>query len=100
MLKITSGAAELLSAARASSGAPEQFGVRFHVIETPAEGKSLAVDFVESPEPQDEVAEEEGLSVFVAREVAPVLADSTLDAEKQDGRNRLVLREGSGGVRH
>jgi Fe-S cluster assembly iron-binding protein IscA len=95
MLKITSGAAAVLSDARASSGAPEQFGVRFYVIETPAQGKALAFDFVESPEPQDEVAEEQGLPVYVAPELAPAVADSTLDAQQKDGRNELVLRPGS-----
>jgi Fe-S cluster assembly iron-binding protein IscA len=92
MLKITRGAAALLSDARASSGAPEQFGVRFYLIDSPAQGKALAFDFVEFPEPRDEVAEEEGLPVYVAPELAPVVADSTLDAQQEDGRNQLVFR--------
>lgn len=95
MLKITSGAAAVLSDARASRGAPEEFGVRFYVVDSPAQGKALAFDFVESPEPQDEIAEEHGLPVYVAPELAPAVADSTLDAEREGGRNQLVLRPGA-----
>lgn len=91
-LKITSGAAAVLSGARASSGLPEQFGVRFYLTDTPTHGKALAFDFVEFPEPRDEVAEEQGLPVYVAPDLAPVVADSTLDAQEKDGRNQLVFR--------
>lgn len=92
MLKITHDAAALLSTARASSGAPEQAGVRFYVVETPQQGKALAFDFVEAPEPQDEVDEQQGLSVYVAPELATAVGDSTLDTQQTDGRSKLVLR--------
>ena len=62
----------MVSDARASSGAPEEFGVRFYLIDSPAQGKALASDFVEFPEPRDQVAEEQGLPVYVAPELAPV----------------------------
>jgi Fe-S cluster assembly iron-binding protein IscA len=91
-MKITNNAAALLTDARASSGAPEDFGVRFYAVKTPAQGTGLAFDFVAAPEPQDEVGEQQGLPVYVARELASVVADSTLDAQESDGRDQLVLR--------
>jgi Fe-S cluster assembly iron-binding protein IscA len=92
MLKITNDAATMLSDARASRGAPEEFGVRFYVVETPTQSAALAFDFVEAPQPQDEVIERPGLPVYVAPELATVVADSTLDTQKTDGRDQLVLR--------
>jgi Fe-S cluster assembly iron-binding protein IscA len=98
MVKITEKAAALLSEARASSGAPQQFGVRFYVIaDSPAQGKSLGFEFVDSPEPRDEVDEQQGLPVYVAPELTTVAADGTVDARETDGRNQLVLRPASNG---
>ena len=92
MIKLTHDAAALLTDARAASGAPDQYGVRFYVVDTPQQGQALAFDFVERPEPQDEVADQEGLPVYVAPELSNIVHDSTLDAKKTDGRAQLVLR--------
>jgi Fe-S cluster assembly iron-binding protein IscA len=95
MLKITPAAATLLATARESSGKPEDFGVRFSLSEAGTSGPGSArirFDFVPNAEPQDEVAEESGLRVYVAPEVSAVVGDATLEAQKDDGSAQLVLR--------
>ena len=95
MLKITPEAATLLATARESSGKPENFGVRFSLSEgsAPAEDRArIRFDFVPNAEPQDEVAEESGLRVYVAPEVSAAVGDATVEAHKDDGSAQLVLR--------
>ena len=92
MIKITHDAAAVLTDARNASGLPEQYGVRFYLVPNPEKGQALGFDFVEHPEPQDEVADQEGLPVYVAQEVSSVVSGSTLDAKKTDGGAQLVLR--------
>ena len=95
MLKITPEAATLLASARETSGKPEDFGVRFSLGEAAAPGAASArirFDFVPKAEPQDEVAEESGLRVYVAPEVSAVVGDATVEAQKGDGSAQLVLR--------
>lgn len=95
MLKITPEAATLLATARELSGKPEDFGVRFSLSEVGAPGTvsaRVSVDFVPNAEPQDEVAEESGLQVYVAPEVSAVVGDATVEAQKGNGSTQLVLR--------
>lgn len=93
MLKVTHDAATLLASSRASSGHPETFGVRFFVTEVPGEGKAqLAFEFVPDPRPQDQVAEQEGLSVYVAPELSEALGEATIDAQEAGSGKQLILR--------
>lgn len=97
MITLTHDAAEALTNARAASGASDRCGVRFFAVQTPEEGQALAFDFVERPEPQDEVAEQEGMPVFVDPTLAGVIGDSTLEAREADGRTQLVLHSAKSG---
>lgn len=98
MITITHDAAHALANARAASGASHGCGVRFFVVQTPEQGKALAFDFVEEPEPQDEVAEQQGMPVFIERDLAGVIGDSTLEARETEGRTELVLRSSKAGT--
>jgi Fe-S cluster assembly iron-binding protein IscA len=99
MLKVTDSATTLLAEARASAGAPDNFGVRFFLApkdDGPPKDESqlqITFRFVEGPEPADEVVTEEELGVYVAPEAAEAIGDATLDAQGDEGANlRLVLR--------
>lgn len=92
MFKVTSSAASTLSSVRAASGVPESYGARFALAGAgdPGGGR-LSVAFVEQPVAGDTVVEQDGLSVYVAPEVAQALPDGTLDAKPVDGETKLVL---------
>ena len=91
MITITHDAAQALSNARTASGASDRCGVRFFTVQTPERGQALAFDFVEQPEPQDEVTEQEGMPVYVDPALAGVVGDSTLETREADGQTQLVL---------
>jgi Fe-S cluster assembly iron-binding protein IscA len=91
MFRITHDAAVALSAARAASGAPENFGTRFSVSEAQGQPR-LAVTFVEQPIPGDNVTEQEGMPVYVAPELSEAIPEATVDAEPVDGEPQLVLK--------
>jgi hypothetical protein len=56
--------------------------------------KSVRLAFVAEPEPSDKVVEQHASRVFLAADVAPLLAAYTLDTEPLDDgtSERLVLR--------
>lgn len=93
MLTITQEAANLLVSERASSGAPDSYGIRFFAA-MPEEGggePQLAIAFVPEAAPGDQVTEQEGVTAYVAQEVAAALEDVTIDAAAPDGSPELVL---------
>lgn len=93
MLKVTQDAATLLTTSRASAGHPDSFGVRFFVAETEPEGKArLGFEFVERPQPKDQVTDQLGLPVYVAPELADTLGEATLDAQPAASGSTLVLK--------
>jgi Fe-S cluster assembly iron-binding protein IscA len=94
MLKVTDGAAKVLTTARSDLGAPESHGVRFFTPGPDAEGKQarLAFDFVDGPAANDKVSEVAGLKLFVAPEVDKSLGDATIDVEQSGDQARLVLQ--------
>lgn len=96
MLKLTAPAATALLAHRRQRELPEHFGVRI-AGELDGEELDLKVGFVPEPAPTDAVAEQHGLKVFVADDVAPYLDDAQMDvtvAVSGDGSApaRLVVR--------
>lgn len=93
MLKVTSDAATLLKSSRSSAGASEDVGVRFFVAEVAQDGKTrIGFEFVPAPQPQDEVAEQEGLPVYVAPELTEALGDATVDAQPTGEGGQLILK--------
>jgi len=93
MLQLTQNAAVALTTARAESGAPDTYGVRFFTSSTqPNEQARIAIGFVASPEPNDALVEEHGLKAYVAPEVTQVVGDATVDVENVGGQSQLVVR--------
>ena len=101
MLKLTETAATALEAHRRERDLPEHFGVR---VTGGVNGGQLDVKVGFAPEPADTdaVAEQHGMRLFVAENVAGPLADAELDvtvAVSGDGKApaRLVVRPQDGG---
>lgn len=82
MLKLTPNAAATLTAARADSGTPDTFGVRFFTSNSPSSDRpGFAMEFVALPEPGDASLQEHGLKVYVAPQ-------GQSDRRRSDGRRR------------
>lgn len=94
MLKVTDGAAKVLTSARSDIGAPETHGVRFFTPGPDASGKQarLAFDFVAGPAANDKVSEVSGLKTFVAPEVDSSVGDAVIDVEQAGDQAQLVLK--------
>ena len=92
MLTITKDAAGVLNQNRASSGAPDTYGVRFFTATPPGGGApSVAIAFVPEAQPGDDVVEQEGVTAYLAPEVSEALSEATLDAPPENGGTELVL---------
>jgi Fe-S cluster assembly iron-binding protein IscA len=93
MLTITPTAATVLTKARNEKGAPDDFGVRFFATEaTGSDRTRLAFKFVESPQADDTILDEQSIDAYVAPEVETLIGDVIVDAEPEDGRMGLVVR--------
>lgn len=93
MLKVTQDATMLLADARSSAGAPDNFGVRFFLTDRQGEQPQVTFAFVPTPEPSDDVVNEEVVPVYVAPDLAQNVGEATLDTQEVDGSSRLVLRQ-------
>jgi Fe-S cluster assembly iron-binding protein IscA len=91
MLSITTEAAQVIRTMLA--GQPNS-GLRIAGQPAPADSDDvqLGLSFVAGPAPTDEVVESEGCHVFVDADVAPVLADKTLDVGQATGREQVAFR--------
>ncbi|HET7488671.1 MAG TPA: hypothetical protein VFJ85_12135 [Acidimicrobiales bacterium] len=97
MLQCTQTAATTLQALRQSQGIPDTYGVRIFVSELDDGEPALGIGFADRPAEGDQVEEQHGTLVFVAREVADELADAELDLAPSASGNgnqpsQLVLR--------
>lgn len=92
MLKISSDAADVLREARQQASIPETYGLRVFAERTTDSGADIGLGFAPGPDEGDEVVEQEGLTVFVANEVAGPLSEAVLDARQGDQGATLVLR--------
>ena len=93
MLTLTPAAAAALATARDQAGAPEGYGVRFSTADdAPSAAPRLALDFVESPGPDDAVSEEGGLMTYVAPDVDGLIGDAVVDVETDGQQSSLVIR--------
>jgi Fe-S cluster assembly iron-binding protein IscA len=97
MLKLSHDAAKILNEARAEAAVPASYGLRIFA-EPGADGSNLAIAFAAGPEQGDEVSEQDGLSVFVSRDVAEPLDEAVLDVERSDTGVSLIIKmeEGAG----
>ena len=92
MLEITQGAAALLTELLKGQDVPEDYGLRVFP-ETAQPGEvTIGLGFTDQPAEGDQVAEQEGMKVFVAQELAAPLEDAAIDVTQQDGDSRLIFR--------
>lgn len=92
MLEITKGAAALLTELRKGQDVPEDYGLRVFP-ETAQPGEvTIGLGFTDQPATGDQVAETDGLKVFVAQELAAPLEDAAIDVAQEDGASKLIFR--------
>jgi Fe-S cluster assembly iron-binding protein IscA len=92
MLELTATAATTLASVRSRSGRPDHFGVRIFQSVTPDAQAAVQFDFVEGPQPGDQVGEAEATPFYVAPEVAQRLDNAVLDAEDTPEGTQLILK--------
>jgi len=92
VLEITRGAAALLTELRQGQDVPEDYGLRvFPETNQPGE-VTIGLGFTDQPADGDQVAEQEGMKVFVAQELATPLEDAAIDVTKANGTPQLIFR--------
>jgi Fe-S cluster assembly iron-binding protein IscA len=92
MLKVTTEAAYVLKAAREGVTTPTA-GLRIKRAENPNDGwDGFRIGYQQDPESTDQVFEQDGLSVFVAADVADALSDRILDVDATSHGAELIFR--------
>ncbi len=91
MLQITSRAVAVLTEERAGRGVPDTFGLRVEQDQSDSTAR-LRLAFTEKPVAGDQVTECKGVRMFVASDIADVVAEQAIDASEGSG---LVLRDQS-----
>jgi Fe-S cluster assembly iron-binding protein IscA len=96
MLTLSPAAAELLTETRTRQGIPDDASLRIGVA--PADDgdePGVTLGFVDQPMDGDVTGESQGMSLAVAREVAPALDDAAIDVQQDGDAARLVIVPGS-----
>lgn len=93
MLQVTNTAATILSDVKNEQGVPEHFGVRVFAGQTNDGQQAIGLGFAETPAEGDAVTESEGVTLFVAEEVAAPLEEAVIDVESQPDGDALVFRK-------
>ena len=97
MLEITHDAATLLTEIRRGQDVPDSYGLRVFPESTEPGEVTIGLGFTDEPAPDDEVTEQDGMRVFVARELAEPLEDAAIDTTPgTNGASRLVFRPKDG----
>lgn len=92
MLQMTDRAADLLRNLRRDAELPNEAGVRVFTQTADSGEPTLALGFAPDPSPGDQVADHEGLRLFVAPELAEPLSGAVMDVMAGDGESQLVFR--------
>jgi iron-sulfur cluster assembly protein len=92
VLTLTHDAATAIHALTTPPDLPERSGIRIASAGGDNGALSFAVSVASDPQPEDEIVEAEGARVFMDSQVAPALADKSLDAEVDaEGQVRFQL---------
>jgi iron-sulfur cluster assembly protein len=92
VLTLTHDAATAIHALTTQPDLPERSGIRIASAGGDNGALSFAVSVASDPQPEDEIVEAEGARVFMDSQVAPALADKSLDAEVDpEGQVRFQL---------
>ena len=92
MLEITRGAAALLTELRQGQDVPEDYGLRVFPETTQPGEVTIGLGFTDQPAAGDQVAEQEGMKVFIAQELAAPLEDAAIDVTSENGTPQLMFR--------
>jgi Fe-S cluster assembly iron-binding protein IscA len=87
MLQLTSRAADHLVQIRRERGVDERASARLVQKE-----KGVSLTFVMAPRDGDLLAQDTGVRLYVAPEVADTLEQATIDVREEEGKSMLVLR--------
>ena len=93
MLTMTPMASEAIRQLVHAAELPESAGIRIAQGAVTEQGTALELALVDTPADADQVVEEQGASIFVEPEVAPLLDDKILDAQVAQGQVSFELRE-------
>lgn len=93
MLTLSPTAATVLTNARTEQGIPEEATLRIAAAPAAENGQQggISLGFVDQPMDGDEQGEAHGLSICVAPEIAPALADQRIDIHQDGDEAQLVL---------
>jgi Fe-S cluster assembly iron-binding protein IscA len=92
VLEITHGAAELLTEIRREQDVPDTYGLRVFPESTDPGEVTIGLGFTDEPAAGDVITQQDGMLVFVARELAAPLGEAAIDVTQEDGEQRLVFR--------
>lgn len=90
LLSITDKAAEQMKKLLAKRSKPA-LGLRFGTEEKGCSGLSYKVDYVDKINPEDEVVEDKGVKVFIARDSLIFLIGSKIDYEEEKFSSGFVF---------
>lgn len=92
MLQVTNSAATVLADVKTQQGVPDHFGIRVFAGQTNDGQQAIGLGFAETPADGDAVTESEGVTLFVAPELAEPLEEAVIDVESQPEGEALVFR--------
>ena len=93
MLTLTPIASEAIRQLSAQTDDPESTGIRISPGPETPDGTALELTLVEEPEPEDEMIDEDGATVYLEPHVAGFLDDKVLDAQIDEGRVTFLVRD-------
>ena len=97
MLQMTDRAADLLRNLRREAQLPDEAGIRVFSETADSGQPTLSLGFTPDPAPGDQVADHEGLRLFVSQELADPLAEAVMDVVAENGESQLIFRPADGG---
>lgn len=91
MLQVTDKAVSVFKQVL-EKGAPEADGIRLVQNQQPDGRVTVGIEMIDKPEPSDEAAQARGLTIVVAKDLAPDLENAVLDAEETPTGADLFVR--------
>jgi len=96
MLQMTDRAADLLRNLRTEAKLPDGAGIRVFSEAAESGQPTLSLGFTPAPAPGDQIAEHQGVKLFVAQELAEPLSEAVMDVTAENGESQIIFRPQSG----
>ena len=93
MLTLTPVATQAIRQLTSQAEDPDASGIRISTGPDTPEGTALELSLVEEPQPEDEMVDEDGATVYLEPDVAGFLEDKVLDAQVDEGQVTFLLRD-------